>query len=276
MRKKDESLCHIVEDPVVHLLSRRLPAVNPAHPLRDVACALVAVLLHPLDPLGIEKLCPNDPPNFLGKSPHWKVSAVVLFVVDTSGPMGAIRRMEAAKGAVLSMLTDSYQKRDKVGMVAFRGDDADLLFPPSFSVDLAMKCLNELPTGGRTPLSAGLSKGLITLQSEIRKDAETKPILVLISDGRANVSQGGKIKLRAAHPALKDGVSVTLRAPEVKKSPWNSSHHPTALFSHQTSKYLGADSRAFAINSAPTSISLRLKTSTGEWMYLVATLTAPV
>ncbi|MHC1631949.1 MAG: putative cobaltochelatase [Methanotrichaceae archaeon] len=123
-----------------------------------------------------------------------KVSAVVLFVVDASGSMGSIRRMESAKGAILSMLMDSYQKRDKIGMVAFKGNDAELLFPPSTSVDLAMKCLSELPTGGKTPLSAGLSKGLRTLQTEIRKDDETKPILVLISDGRANVSLGGKIK----------------------------------------------------------------------------------
>ncbi len=123
-----------------------------------------------------------------------KVSAVVLFVVDASGSMGSTRRMESAKGAILSMLMDSYQKRDKIGMVAFKGDDAELIFPPSSSVDLAMRCLSDLPTGGRTPLSAGLSKGLRTLQSEIKKDDETKPILVLISDGRANVSLGGKIK----------------------------------------------------------------------------------
>ena len=123
-----------------------------------------------------------------------KVSAVVLFVVDASGSMGSTRRMESAKGAILSMLMDSYQKRDKIGMVAFKGDDAELIFPPSSSVDLAMRCLSDLPTGGRTPLSAGLSKGLRTLQGEIKKDDETKPILVLISDGRANVSLGGKIK----------------------------------------------------------------------------------
>ncbi|MEA2045083.1 MAG: putative cobaltochelatase [Euryarchaeota archaeon] len=123
-----------------------------------------------------------------------KMSAVVLFVVDASGSMGSTRRMESAKGAILSMLMDSYQKRDKIGMVAFKGDEAELIFPPSSSVDLAMRCLSELPTGGRTPLSAGLSKGLRTLQGEIKKDDETKPILVLISDGRANVSLGGKIK----------------------------------------------------------------------------------
>ena len=123
-----------------------------------------------------------------------KTSAVVLFVVDASGSMGAMQRMESAKGAVLSLLMDSYQKRDKIGMVAFRGNDAELILPPCTSVDLALSRLQELPTGGRTPLSAGLSKGLQLLQGEIRKDEETKPMLVLISDGRANVGMGGKIR----------------------------------------------------------------------------------
>ncbi|UEC42965.1 MAG: ChlI component of cobalt chelatase involved in B12 biosynthesis / ChlD component of cobalt chelatase involved in B12 biosynthesis [Methanothrix sp.] len=123
-----------------------------------------------------------------------KTSAVVIFVVDASGSMGAVRRMESAKGAVLSMLMDSYQKRDKIGLVAFKGKDAELLLPPCTSVDQALSRLSELPTGGRTPLSAGLSKGLQLLQTEITKDREAKPMMVLISDGRANVSLGGIIR----------------------------------------------------------------------------------
>jgi len=123
-----------------------------------------------------------------------KTSAMLLFVVDASGSMGAMQRMESAKGAVLSMLTDSYQKRDKIGMVAFRGKDAELILPPCSSVDLALSRLKELPTGGKTPLSAGLSRGLQLLQGEMRKDAETKLMMVLVSDGRANVGMGGKIR----------------------------------------------------------------------------------
>ncbi len=123
-----------------------------------------------------------------------KTSAVVIFVVDASGSMGAVRRMESAKGAVLSMLMDSYQKRDKIGLVAFKGKDAELLLPPCTSVDQALSRLSELPTGGRTPLSAGLSKGLQLLQTEMTKDREAKPMMILISDGRANVSLGGKIR----------------------------------------------------------------------------------
>ena len=123
-----------------------------------------------------------------------KTSSLVLFTVDASGSMGANERMESAKGAVLSLLMDSYQKRDKVGMVAFKGKDAELILPPCSSVDLAMSRLQELPTGGRTPLSAGLSRSLQILQGELRKDEEAKLMMVLISDGRANVGMGGKIK----------------------------------------------------------------------------------
>ena len=123
-----------------------------------------------------------------------KTSAVVVFVVDASGSMGSTRRMESAKGAVLSMLMDSYQKRDKIGMVAFKGEGAEMLLPPSSSVDLALKRLEDLPTGGKTPLYAGLSKGLQLLKTEMRRDGEAKTMMVLISDGRANVSLGGKIR----------------------------------------------------------------------------------
>ena len=117
-----------------------------------------------------------------------KVSTATIFVVDASGSMGANRRMESAKGAVLSLLLDSYQQRDKVGLVAFRGDQADVLLPLCSSSDLAYKRLQELPTGGKTPLAAGLKMGLNLLMSEKHRDEEAIPILLLISDGRANVS----------------------------------------------------------------------------------------
>ncbi|HON36585.1 MAG TPA: putative cobaltochelatase [Methanothrix sp.] len=123
-----------------------------------------------------------------------KTSAVVLFVVDASGSMGANQRMESAKGAVLSLLMDSYQKRDKIGMIAFKGKEAEIILPPCSSVDLALGRLQELPTGGKTPLSSGLSRALQLLQGELRKDEESKLMMVLISDGRANEGMGGKIK----------------------------------------------------------------------------------
>ncbi|MGP8331199.1 MAG: magnesium chelatase subunit D family protein [Methanosarcinaceae archaeon] len=122
-----------------------------------------------------------------------KISTATLFVVDASGSMGAANRMECAKGAVMSLLMDSYQQRDRIGLVAFKGDTADVLLPLSSSIDLAYNSLRELPTGGKTPLGAGLSSGLNLLLGEKRKNDETIAIMVLISDGRANVSvNGGK------------------------------------------------------------------------------------
>jgi magnesium chelatase subunit D len=123
-----------------------------------------------------------------------KVSASCLFVVDASGSMGAQRRMESAKGAVLSLLIDSYQHRDRIGMVAFRGDAADLVLPLCNSVDLARRSLADLPTGGKTPLALGLRRGTETLLREMRRNREVIPVMVLVSDGRANVSENGSLR----------------------------------------------------------------------------------
>jgi magnesium chelatase subunit D len=110
---------------------------------------------------------------------------LILFVVDASGSMAARRRMGAVKGAVLSLLADAYQRRDKVGVVSFRGEDARVLLPPTASVELAAPRLEELPTGGRTPLAAGLEKAAEVLARERLRDAERRTLLVLLTDGRA-------------------------------------------------------------------------------------------
>ena len=117
-----------------------------------------------------------------------QTSSLVLFVVDASGSMGAQRRMVAVKGAVLSLLLDAYQRRDRVGLISFRGTRADLLLPPTNSVDLAQIYLQDMPTGGRTPLSRGLYLSLEVLETERLKDRDVLPLVVLLSDGRANVS----------------------------------------------------------------------------------------
>ena len=114
------------------------------------------------------------------------IGATVVFCVDASGSMGAGKRMKAAKEAILSMLLDSYQKRDRVGLVAFRGEGADTLLDITSSVDLAEKRLQQLPTGGRTPLAAGLYQSWQLLKARKRKDPEMLPLLVLVTDGRAN------------------------------------------------------------------------------------------
>ncbi|GAA4792013.1 putative cobaltochelatase [Streptomyces sanyensis] len=110
---------------------------------------------------------------------------LVLFAVDASGSMAARRRMGAVKGAVLSLLLDAYQRRDKVGLVTFRGRDAELALPPTSSVDAAAARLGSLPTGGRTPLAAGLLKARETLRVERLRDPARRPLLVVVTDGRA-------------------------------------------------------------------------------------------
>jgi len=110
---------------------------------------------------------------------------LILFVVDASGSMAARSRMSVVKGAVLSLLTDAYQRRDKVGMISFRKDGARLLLPPTASVELASPRLEDLPTGGRTPLSAGLEEAAKVLHRERLKDKERRPLVVLLTDGRA-------------------------------------------------------------------------------------------
>lgn len=112
--------------------------------------------------------------------------ATVVFCVDASGSMGAGKRMKAAKEAILSLLLDSYQKRDRVGLVAFRGEGAKILLDITASVDLAQRRLQQLPTGGRTPLAAGLFQAWQLLKARKRKEPELLPLLVLVTDGRAN------------------------------------------------------------------------------------------
>lgn len=116
------------------------------------------------------------------------VGATIVFTVDASGSMGAQKRMKAAKEAILSMLLDSYQKRDRIGLVAFRKDGAETLLDITASVDLAQKKLQQLPTGGRTPLAAGLYQSWQLLKARRLKDPELLPMLVLVTDGRANKS----------------------------------------------------------------------------------------
>ena len=117
-----------------------------------------------------------------------EVSTLIVLTVDASGSMGVMDRMEAAKGTVFALLMDAYQHRDRVAMVAFRGKDGYILLPPTSGVDLAKKMLVNLPTGGKTPLAAGLMKALSLIKNEKRKDPTIVPMLVLLSDGRSNIS----------------------------------------------------------------------------------------
>lgn len=124
---------------------------------------------------------------------------LVLFVVDASGSMAARKRMSAVKGAVLSLLLDAYQRRDKIGLITFRGTGAELALPPTSSVEAGAARLEQLPTGGRTPLSEGLLRAHEVLRVERMRDASRRPLLVVVTDGRA--TGGPEPVVRAARAA---------------------------------------------------------------------------
>src|SRR5262245_43064026 len=114
---------------------------------------------------------------------------LLVLAIDASGSMGAPQRMEAVKGAVLGLLVDAYQRRDRVALVAFRGDGAEVLLRATGSVEVARARLADLPTGGRTPLGAGIETALGVCTSPANGSAGHHPLLVLVSDGRATVAR---------------------------------------------------------------------------------------
>ncbi len=125
-------------------------------------------------------------------------SNLILFCVDASGSMAARKRMEQVKSAILSLLLDAYRRRDKVGLVTFRGDRADLALPPTHSVDIAATRLEELPAGGRTPLAEGLLEAARTLAVEKVRDPRRRPLLVVVTDGRATSGKDAMERSRQA------------------------------------------------------------------------------
>jgi magnesium chelatase subunit D len=119
-----------------------------------------------------------------------RIGSLILFVVDSSGSMGAQGRMVASKGAVMSLLLDAYQKRDRVAMITFRRREAAILLPPTSSIEVAGRLLREMPVGGRTPLSAALVKAYEVLTPQMRRDPNLRPLAILVTDGKANAGLG--------------------------------------------------------------------------------------
>lgn len=110
---------------------------------------------------------------------------LVVFVVDASGSMAARDRLTAVTGAIVTLLRDAYQRRDKVAVISVRGSEAELVLPPTSSVDIAVRRLAGLRTGGKTPLAAGLLKAREVIAREHVRDPRRRPMLVLLTDGRA-------------------------------------------------------------------------------------------
>jgi len=117
-----------------------------------------------------------------------RAANLILFVVDASWSMAAAERMIATKGAIMSLLIDAYQKRDRVGLIVFQKEDSRLVLPPTSSVDLAERALKEIPVGGKTPLSAGLVLAHQVLIRERLRDREVMPLMIIVTDGAGNVA----------------------------------------------------------------------------------------
>jgi len=149
-----------------------------------------------------------EPQDIREKVRERRSGCTILFLVDASGSLGARKRMTAVKGAVLSMLRDSYVKRDRVGMMAFRRDSAELILPPTRSVEYSYRKLEELPTGGKTPLSDALVTVGEFMNSYSRSHQGEMCYIVLISDGRGNVTfkEGSDPKEEALRIA--EGLSI--------------------------------------------------------------------
>ncbi|MDP9006182.1 MAG: VWA domain-containing protein [Actinomycetota bacterium] len=120
---------------------------------------------------------------------------LVILAVDTSGSMGVERRMAAVTGAVTGLLVDAYQRRDRVAIVGFRGDGAEVVVRPTGSVEVARARLSTVTTGGRTPLAAGID---VALELAISSVDGRDPLLVVVSDGRATAGPVGQDPLEAA------------------------------------------------------------------------------
>lgn len=128
-----------------------------------------------------------------------RAANLVMFVVDASWSMAVAERMAATKGAILSLLNDAYQRRDRVGLVVFQKDRATLVLPPTNSVQLAQQALIEIPVGGKTPLSAGLLMAHQVIDRETRNHPDVMPLMILLTDGAGNVSMSNLAPQEEAH-----------------------------------------------------------------------------
>jgi Mg-chelatase subunit ChlD len=133
-----------------------------------------------------------------------KAANLILFLVDASWSMAVAERMAATKGAVLSLLTDAYQRRDRVGLIVFQKDRAVQVLPPTHSTSLARKAMADIPVGGKTPLSAGLSLAFKTLRIEKLTHPDVMPLLIVLTDGAGNVSMSRLPPLEEAYRIAED------------------------------------------------------------------------
>ncbi|WP_460545370.1 vWA domain-containing protein, partial [Glycomyces halotolerans] len=161
----------------------RTRPLRPGEPPRAADLATAATLIAAATRPGADSIGRDDLRHYerSGKQGH-----LIVLCVDASGSMGARRRMGAVKGAIRSLLFDAYQRRDLVSLVTFRGREAQTVLPPTAGVELADHRLAVLPTGGRTPLAAGLLNAARLIERHARRGPDRRPLLVAVTDGRAN------------------------------------------------------------------------------------------
>jgi magnesium chelatase subunit D len=156
-----------------------------------VAASVVAAAVR--DPAG--DLRPGDLRRVVSEAPRGRL---VVVAVDASGSMAGRRRLDLARAAVLGLLGDAYRRRDRVAMVAFSGDRAEVVLRPTGSVEVARTRLGDVATGGTTPLAAGL-RAVTDLVRTAARDGTVEPVAVIITDGRA--TSGGDDPVAASHQA---------------------------------------------------------------------------
>jgi magnesium chelatase subunit D len=170
---------------------------------------------------GERRAASGDPlaePDLRGAVRQQRAGNLVVLALDASGSMGAEQRMEAAKAAVLGLLLDAYQRRDRVAVVCFRGDGAEVVLRPTGAVEVARARLTDLPTGGRTPLAAGIDAAL-QVATTAGAAATHRPLLVVVTDGRATAGPPGvdpvDAALAAAERVRRRGVDAVVVDAEV-------------------------------------------------------------
>ena len=173
---------------------RLVGARRPEGPVTSVAVGATvreAVSRRAADPTATDTERLVEPSDIRQAVRQHRTANLIVIAVDASGSMGAAQRMEAAKGAVIALLRDAYQRRDQVSLVSFRGEGAEVVLRPTGSVEVARARLTDLATGGRTPLAAGLRAALEVAIKGGRAGAY-RPLVVLITDARATTADPGE------------------------------------------------------------------------------------
>lgn len=158
----------------------------------------------------VDGLVDFRPEDLRGSLRRGKEANLIVFVVDTSGSMAARSRVRAVTGAIMSMLTDAYQRRDKVAVIAVNGNKPTLVLAPTSSVDMAQKSLDAMPMGGRTPLAEGLIMAKDLMERENRREPSRRPLLVVMTDGEDTSEAGAEGIITAARAVVKSGLSGNL------------------------------------------------------------------